>query len=315
MEWPDAPQLHVSGALVSLAHDQLGDGFRPSGARAFEGRTPADVAAGQILSNGVFTRTELTGAAYPGDSYTVLQYILGNQNNAALKVQVVQTVGWNLRGVRDMRADVTPCEIGRELQYLAHQDPEGKAGQILHGKAFDGVYSQIDLASFQNTVDGLVAPAHIQDTRQGPIIPILNTAPTFSDTNLVNGGHDLRVAWYRTDARNVAWPVKTVGYRCLWPTTVPEIVIASELGSEIGGQPVLNPDGLHRMSRSTISRCTDMPGFNPNDEHALLAASNLGNSSAGALCAAQRSVGHRPDKAETSEPYALLKYRDPRDVN
>ena len=93
----------------------------------------------------------------------------------------------------------------------------------------------------------------------------------------MNGDHDLRVAWYRTDDRNVAWPVKAVGYRCNWPANPPEIVIASELGSEIGGQPVLDPEDYTDV---TIYHqpLPDKPGFNPNDEHALLSASNLGNS-------------------------------------
>ena len=48
-------------------------------------------------------------------------------------------------------------------------------------------------------------PAYVLASRTGPIIPILEKAPTFVDTNLVTGGHDLRVAWYRPDAANVSW--------------------------------------------------------------------------------------------------------------
>ena len=61
IEWPDNPQLHVSEARVDVAHDNVSDGYAVSSARAFEGRTPEDDAAGQILSNSVFTRTELLG--------------------------------------------------------------------------------------------------------------------------------------------------------------------------------------------------------------------------------------------------------------
>ena len=155
-------------------------------------------------------------------------------------------------------------------------------------------------------------PAYVQETREGPIIPILNYAPTFTDNDPVNGDHDLRVAWYRTDDRNVAWPVKAAGYRCDWPANPLEIVIASELGSEIGGQPVLNPGDY---SNVTIYHqpLFDKPGFNPNDEHALLSASNLGNS-APALYALRNDLWDETHKTETSEPYALLKYRDPREA-
>ena len=56
IEWPDNPQLHVSEARVDIAHDNVSDGYAVSSARAFEGRTPEDDAAGQILSNSIFTR-------------------------------------------------------------------------------------------------------------------------------------------------------------------------------------------------------------------------------------------------------------------
>jgi len=319
VEWPDDPQIHVSGARVDLTHDAVSDGFQVSKARAFEGRESQDNIT--LLTGGVFTRT--VPSAVAGDSYSVLQFVKGTQGNAMLKVQVVKTVDWNTPGVRDMREERTGCEIGREIRYRSftdaagtlpgHQDPEGKAGQILLGDAFDGVRTTADLARVQNTVDGLVPPAHVQETREGPIIPILNRAPTITDTYVITGSHDLRVAWYRPDARNVAWPVKTVGYRCNWPQDPPEIVIASELGSEIGGQAVLNPDGFTDL---TVYHQPDPnePGFNPNDEHALLAASNLGNS-APALYALRTDLWDPQNPNETSEPYALLKYRDPRENN
>jgi hypothetical protein len=318
IEWPDNPQIHVSGAGVSLIHDKINDGFQVSAARAFEGLNPADDEAGQLLVDGVFHRTVLTATA--GDSYSVLQWAKGNQNNATLKVQVVKTVDWNTPGVRDMRSARTQCEIGRELRYWpftddagtlpGHEDPEGKSGQILTGNAFDGVHKTIDLSTAQNTVDNLIPPAYNQETREGPIIPILNTAPTsFTNTDPVTGDHDLRVAWYRPDGRNVAWPVKTVGYRCHWPTDPPQIVIASELGSEIDGQAVLSTDAYNDV---TIYHQPDpnLPGYSPNWEHALLSDSNLGNA-APALYALRTDLMDRDPTQQGGQSYAMLKYHDP----
>jgi hypothetical protein len=85
---------------------------------------------------------------------------------------------------------------------VAHADPEGRPGYILTGAAFDGVMTAAELPVRQNTVDGQVPPVHVRETRDGAIIPILNSAPTFADNNTLNGGHDLRVAWYRPDERN-----------------------------------------------------------------------------------------------------------------
>jgi hypothetical protein len=313
--WPDDPQLHISGARVDLNHQAVSDGFQASSAQAYVGSE----SVGQILPVGVFSRT-LTSK---DGAYSVLQFVQSNQVNGAIKVQVVKTVDWNTPGIRDMRSEASTCTIGTHLDYefinaagetVRHQDPEGKAGQILQGTAFDGVRSAAELAIVQNTVDGLVPPAHVRETREGPIIPITGTVSTrFGDTDLEDDKHDLRVAWYRPDARNVAWPVKTVGYRCAWPEDPDRIVIASELGSEIGGQPLLSPD---RYADVTVYHqpLTTTMGYSPNYEHALLAASNLGNI-APALYALRTDL-HDRDTAESGiQSYALLKYRDPQHNN
>ena len=117
--------------------------------------------------------------------------------------------------------DSTDCIIGSELLYPAadglpaHSDPEGKSGQILAGTAYDGVRVSADLAVASNTTDGLLPPAYVQETRSGPILPVLAAAPT-------TGPYDLDVAWYRPDTRKVAWPVKAAGYRCQWPKNAAE---------------------------------------------------------------------------------------------
>ena len=119
--------------------------------------------------------------------------------------------------------------IGRELTYPdytdaagaaftlpGHSDPEGRPGWILYGTTYDGVATSAELSVVQNTVDNLIPPAHVRELRQGPIIPVLERAPAEGTTD-TRTEDDLRVAWYRPDARNVAWPVKTVTYRCRWP--------------------------------------------------------------------------------------------------
>ncbi|HEY74117.1 MAG TPA: PKD domain-containing protein, partial [Thermoflexia bacterium] len=306
VEWPDTPQIHISSASVDLSHDALNEEYTVSTATPFKNRDLDQETT--VLSAGIFTRSVYASGAA---AYTVLNWGKGTQNGAALQVQVIKTVDWNTAGVRDMRLERTGCEIGTTLAYGSlldadrHQDPEDKSGYILSGDAYDGARTTLDMARVQNTVGNLIPPAHNRETREGPIIPILDTAPTDFSANpdLAVGAHDLRVAWYRPDARNVAWPVKSVGYRCEWPADPPEIVIASELGSEIGGQTVLNttyyknPTVYHQPD-------ADEPGYSLNDEHALLATSNLGNTGP-ALYALRTDL--------TSQPYALLKYLDPRE--
>lgn len=329
--WPDRPQLHISGATVNLSHSDVTDGFAVSqgDARAFEGFEPQEELAGKIVNNNIFSRTELTAQA--GDSYSVLQFLKGTQSSSDVKVLVVNTVAWDTPGIRDLRdreaADgysLTDCVIGRELAYPAftdavgtlpgHADPEGRPGWILDGAAYDGVATAAELAVVSNTVDDLVPPAHVRELRQGPIIPVLAQAPAEGETD-TRTADDLRVAWYRMDSRNVAWPVKSVAYRCRWPVDAqaPKIIIASELGSEIGGQAVLTSD---RYVDATIYHQSDpaYPGHSPNYEHALLSASNLGNSAA-ALYALRTDLFNRNTNPSNLRSYALLKFRDARQAN
>jgi len=214
--------------------------------------------------------------------------------------------------------------VGRELAYPAftdaagtlpgHSDPEDRPGWILSGSAYDGVATAAELSVVSNTVDDLVPPAHVRELRQGPIIPVLAQAPAEGATD-TRSSDDLQVAWYRPDSRNVAWPVKSKAYRCRWPVDAqaPKIVIASELGSEIGGQAVLSAS---RYVDATVYHQSNpaKPGYSPNYEHALLAASNQGNAGP-ALYALRTDLFNRNTAAADVRSYALLKYRDARQAN
>ncbi len=330
--WPDSPQLHVAGAKVNLSHSGITDGFNvsPDAARAFEGYEPQDELAGTILTGTDFDRSELSTE---GESYSVLHFSKSSQTSATLKVVVVKTVNWNTAGIQDRRdrmatdgygptdAAQTDCLIGSELVYPdftdvagtmpGHADPEGRPGWILFGDAYDGVRTTGEQITVQNTVDNLIGPAHVQENRQGPIIPILNQAPA-QDATDSRTEDDLRVAWYRPDGRNVAWPVKAVAYHCRWPVDekTPEIVVASELGSEIASQALLSTS---QYVDPTVYHQTDQaqPGYSPNYEHALLSSSNLGNTEP-ALYALRTDLFNRNTSDQHVRSYALLKYRDAR---
>ena len=146
-------------------------------------------------------------------------------------------------------------------------------------------------------------------SREGPIIPVLELAPA-EDATDARTEDDLRVAWYQTDSRNVAWPVKSVAYRCRWPvdSQTPKIVLASELGSEMGGQPILS---TKQFVEPTVYHQVDaeLPGYSPNHEHALLASSNLGNPQP-AFYVLRTDLQNRNTDEADPRSYALLKYRD-----
>jgi len=260
MVWPEDPQIHVAGAPVQL---------EPGGTAAQAGAAVTYTA--MLYSESGATDTQRIFSAFtPG--FSVLLYSDG--------LEVVRTVMGN-----DplYRVDATAI-IGTELTDSDHDDPSGKTGFVLSPtdpeaeprSAYDGVGHE---------------RAYDRQNRTGPIIAV--------NTN-DHAAEDLVVAWYRPNTKGVAWPVKPVRYEPRWPTEPRRIIIASELGSEIGDQPVLDPASFPLMR---VYRQPDrsLPGFNPNDEHALFAPANS-SSGFNALFAL------RGDLSASSGPYVLLKY-------
>ncbi len=184
--------------------------------------------------------------------------------------------------------DAATCTIGEEISDPAHEDYGDKNGHVLNERAyFDGVGPD---------------KAYDRQSRLGHIMPV-NRVPPASP-----GDDDMAVAWYRFDHDNIAWPVKSKRYDCKWPVDPDKIIIASELGSEVLGQPPLDPF-VFPGARIYQQADDSLPGFNPNDEHALLlpANSSTGFNAAFAL----RSDHTAAEVARSSEPYVLLKYADP----
>ena len=203
-------------------------------------------------------------------------------------IQIVRTLAYDT-GVsiagQPVFTDAVICTIGQEIVEPTHEEHGGKNGFVIFNRAyFDG--------------DG-ADRAYDRATRLGQIVPV-NQVPLDSD------GQDLMaVAWYKKDARTVAWPVKSKRYDCRWPASPDKIIIASELGSEVLGQVPLDPlvfTGMRIYNQPDRAK----PGFNPNDEHALFAPAN--SSSGFNAIFALRSDFTDVERNKTSKPYTLLKY-------
>ena len=93
------------------------------------------------------------------------------------------------------------------------------------------------------------------------------------------------------------WPAFVKRYQADWPTNTAKIIIASLKGSG----PI--DSTTHLDYRLYVQNDPTLPGFNPNDEHALIAEGSQGQ----AVFALRDDLG----SASTSEPYCMLKYRDP----
>ena len=100
---------------------------------------------------------------------------------------------------------------------------------------------------------------------QGAIIPV----------NAIPGRNSLEVWWFRQNGadstlgfKTVYWPSVIAHYNLQWPATADEIILAGNQGSG----PL---DSL--QAKGTIYRQNDpsQPGYNPNEEHALLLAGQI----------------------------------------
>ena len=150
-------------------------------------------------------------------------------------------------------------------------------------------------------------------SRKGPIIPV-NIFPTAKPEE------KLVVVWY-SQIDKLNWPSKAFLYNPTWPQDANRIVIASRRGSEglsLRGQsqPVFNSD---RFSDVRIYNQPDrnLPGYNPNEEHALVAPSLVNVSTpTPAAFALRRDLNQtHPDDTYTSDPFVLVQYYDQQVTN
>ncbi|MCX6896822.1 MAG: PA14 domain-containing protein [Verrucomicrobia bacterium] len=181
------------------------------------------------------------------------------------RVRVVETKNWN-----DQLPATQNAVIGRKIT-SAYDTAGLGTGYLFFNKARynTAIYSR--------------------DNLSGPIIPV-NLFPTAGpDEQLV-------VVWYES-RDTMLWPYQAVRYQPAWPTTAAEglhrIVIASRFGNEsvaadgtdqivvpaetIGtnsypAETQLNPARFQQVQIYNQPDRT-LPGFNPNEEHALLAPS------------------------------------------
>ncbi len=271
--WPRTPQIHIAGAPIETQPAVPGFAFAAQ-ALAHSTSPGANFDSGSK----VFTANQ------PG--YSVIYYLRneGQQVNPQTQppyFEVARTFTWNDPRVLPPSADNVVVDIGQRVTSAFHRDHEGRAGWMHFEKSF---------------YDGAgVERAYDRATRTGPIIPVNRDTASPND--------DFVVVWYATNTIQVSWAYQPVRYAPRWPLNPAEIVIASTLGS---GDLDFFAYGLALRVYNQPNR--DLPGFNPNEEHALLAPANGG---AGQALFALRDDLNRFNNY--SEPYALLKYRDPAD--
>ncbi|MEM7479611.1 MAG: hypothetical protein AAF481_00435 [Acidobacteriota bacterium] len=278
-------QLHIAGTPAEIEPDGLDLEY---------------VNSVNVLSDGsgaeINAQTKVLTATSPGFAVFGYSEEVGNVDptTAPIVFEIVETVPFDTSLVLDdglVFQDDQACEIGTPITSnvapRVHTDYPGKNGYVLFEKA------PID-------ADG-PDRAHDRDSRSGSIVAV-NEVPLDSD------GDDLMVVvWYQLNDRGVAWGSLPTRYDCQWPDNPLRIVIASQTGSEISGQPELDP-AIYTAMRLYNQDDPSKPGFNPNDEHAFFAPAN--SSSGFNALFALRADFTAAETVSTSKPYSILKYFD-----
>ena len=123
---------------------------------------------------------------------------------------------------------------------------------------------------------------------QGAIIPI----------NAIPGANEIEVWWFRPSNlgaargfRNIYWPSVVGRYTVRWPESPREIILASNDGS--GPLPSLEAKGAIYVQNDDTA-----PGYNPNEEHAIMAG--------GQAFALRDDLNVTAVSGYTSEPFVLV---------
>jgi len=166
------------------------------------------------------------------------------------------------------------------------------------------------------------ASIYDRENLQGPIYPVNIKHPAFDARNTI------LVIWYKVQD-GVSWPYQPVEYKNQWLEFEKRIVIASRLGSDgkdENGNDQLFPDindieqnylDPARYQEIQIYNQPDqsLPGYNPNEEHAVV-TSSFRNSQASPCPKAAFALRNDLNKTivehddYTSHPYVLIQYFD-----
>ncbi|MGB1130983.1 MAG: hypothetical protein ACPG4K_13105, partial [Haloferula sp.] len=277
------PHIH-GGPTVALDPDSTDD---------FKFRSIKYTTAGATVDDdGLFATTR------PGISvllFSELQRVGRGEPREFLQVRVVDTRAWDVdlasvpkevpvgTKILDPEVDRAGLETGHLLDFTgrARYNPFVYDGSQLEGLAARDVY---DMDALQADSSSLIVVN--KSALPGPVIPV-NEHPGVPDNELPI------IVWYDDPRVNdgLMWPWVSRIYRPVWPNAdnAPQIVIASQYGSEglgrqgeeqvtapaIGDFPEATTFDPSRLQAVQVYQQgdRDSPGYNPNEEHALVAPS------------------------------------------
>ncbi|OPZ30028.1 MAG: hypothetical protein BWZ02_00886 [Lentisphaerae bacterium ADurb.BinA184] len=314
------------------------------------GNAGGTLADGQISQSGTFTCGR-NGRSVMVFSYTddANAAASGDLAREKLAVRVVETKTWNSAndwwdGSGQLLKIAGAQEIG--LKIASPYDLAGLGtGYVLFDNAANynaGIYNR----DAHPTQFGPIIPVNRKYYPPDPADAPEPPNPPEPQLPVSEQLGDLLVAWYRADAVNpsppltlreeaILWPYRPVLYRLFdWPALAPtpdtpptpddsprtrlRIVVASRLGSEgmdtEGNiQFSYDPD-LHQNVHIYNQPDPAWPGYNPNEEHALIAPSYAHRDTAvrpATAYALRNDLNHTDfDDTYTSDPRVLVEYFD-----
>jgi len=210
--------------------------------------------------------------------YSVLMFsdgLTGNEDSEPVCMQVVHSVH-TVELLDTVEEDIL---IGRKIILTGNKDT-ARTGWVANEKA-----------RFANTPD-----IYDWNERTGRIIPVNTDDPDDPDDDLIVVIYDNQSA----NTFGIAWPYLTRRYHADWPRSPSVLYVTSELGSEESGY-IFDPE-ITREHQIYAQNDPNVPGFNPNDEHALILPSKQDPLRVAAY--AMRYDAAR----KASQPYVLIKY-------
>ncbi|ETR69093.1 MAG: hypothetical protein OMM_09898, partial [Candidatus Magnetoglobus multicellularis str. Araruama] len=160
-----------------------------------------------------------------------------------------------------------------------------------------------------------------REVLKGPIYPVNTKSPA------PDGRDNILVIWYLMQD-NISWPYQPTMYESQWPEGSNRIVIASRMGSEgkdssgmvqtfldANDQPQNYFDPARYQEIEIYNQPNPLaPGYNPNEEHAIITASYRHSSAAPrplAAFALRNDLNITTDNSDfTSKPLVLVQYYD-----
>ncbi|MFC1761470.1 hypothetical protein ACFL6U_05260 [Planctomycetota bacterium] len=308
VNWPQEPQLHVANTpSVELKESS---GFSHVEIKYSE--TDAE-----LISDSAFVATE------PG--YDVLMYGESAEFESAPSFEVVKTIVWDdpnylTRWVCHVGDEIVDPHLSGHLStYRPEKIPERKLQydltdvNSLHNDDCGSGYIMFEPAPYD-------ASPHVYDraSRTGQIFAV-NQAIDVTDNVAGSAPYQkMVVVWYRKGVNGADWPFKPVHYKPEWPKPGDprcyRIVIASQKGSK--SDETGKTYGLNDIVEIYNQPDRDKPGFNPNEEHALIEGA-FGDTHHKAVYALREDLNEKNMDSEltynanyTSKPYVLVRLKE-----